>query len=149
MRFMFGALLAGGAVACAAYAQTPGAMPNDTPTIVDGIETVCSGVAVDTEDMPPWNAYPLKVVVAGKGGQFLASEQVTVTQGGHDIVRVICDGPWLLFKLAPGDYHVRATLDGRSAASPAHASKIGQGRIVLRFRSLGGAISQQHTPANN
>ena len=147
MRFMFGALLVGGAITCGAYAQTPGAMPNDTPTTVDGIETVCTGVAVNPEDMPRWNAYPLKVVVAGKGGQFLAGEQVTVTQGGHNVVRVICDGPWLLFKLAPGEYRVSATLDGKTEESVAHAPKSGQGRITLRF-DLGGAVSPEDRPSN-
>ena len=76
-----------------------------------------------------------------------AGEQVTVTQGGHNVVRVICDGPWLLFKLAPGEYRVSATLDGKSAESIAHAPKSGQGRITLRF-DLGGAVSPEDRPSN-
>jgi hypothetical protein len=139
-RYLFGGLLIGGAMMCGAYAQTPGALRLDTPTTVDGIETACSGVAVNPEDMPRWNTYSLKVVVAGKGGEFLAGEQIAVTQGGHDVVRVICDGPWALFKLAPGEYHVSATLEGKTAESVAHAPKAGQGRITLRL-DLGDTVS--------
>ncbi|MGC9954296.1 MAG: hypothetical protein ABSD21_08460 [Rhizomicrobium sp.] len=149
LRHMGGALLVGGALACGAQAQTPGALPLDTPTTVDGIETVCTGVAVNPEDMPRWNAYPLKVVVTGKGGQFLAGEQVTVSKRGRDVVSVICDGPWALFKLAPGEYRVRATVDGKSAVSLAHAPKTGQGRVQLRFPNLGGEISPERIPGHN
>ena len=87
-------------------------MPYHTPTTVDGVEAVCSGVGVSNEDKARWNKYPLKVVVSGKDGQFLAGEQVAVTKDGHELVSVICDGPWVLFKLAPGEYGVRATVDG-------------------------------------
>ena len=148
-RHLFGGLLISGVVTCAAQAQTPDTLPYDTPTTVSGIETVCTGVAVNPEDMPRWNSYPLKVIVTGKGGQFLAGEQVDVSKNGQNIVSVICEGPWVLFKLAPGDYRVRATVDGKSVDSPAHAPKTGQGRIVLRFPDSGGSISPQHTPGGN
>ena len=148
VRQIFAGLLVGGAVTCGACAQTSSSLPLDTPTTVDGVETVCTGVAVDPADMPRWNKYPLKVVVAGKSGQFLAGEEVTVAQGDHKLVSASCDGPWLLFKLAPGEYRVSATLDGKSADSVAHVPKSGQGRIVLRFPATGGAVSPQDKPGN-
>ena len=149
LRLLFGSLIIGGALTCGAQAQTSDTLPYDTPTTVGGIETVCTGVAVNPEDMPRWNAYPLKVIVTGKGGQFLAGEQVAVTKDGHEIVSVTCEGPWVLFKLAPGDYRVRATVDGKNVDLPAHAPKTGQGRVVLRFPDSGGSISPQHTSGGN
>jgi hypothetical protein len=145
---LIGRVLVGGAVTCGAYAQTSGSLPLDTPTTVDGIETVCTGVAVDPADMPRWNKYPLKVVVAGKNGQFLAGEEVSVSQGDHKLVSATCDGPWLLFKLPPGEYRVKATLDGKSVESVAHVPKSGQGRIALRFPAVGGAVSPQDKGGN-
>ncbi len=143
-RYLFGGLLIGGALTCGAQAQTPGALPLDTPTTVSGVETVCTGVGMSEEDKLRWKAYPLKVVVSGKDGQFLAGEQVTVTQGGRDVVSAICDGPWMLFKLAPGEYRVRATVDGKNVESLARLPKSGQRSVQLQFPDLGGSVSPDH-----
>ena len=143
-RQLVGGLLVGGAITCGASAQTPGALPYDTPTTVEGIEAVCSGVGVSNEDKARWSKYPMKVVVSGKDGQFLAGEQLTVSQGGHEVVSVNCDGPWVLLKLTPGEYSVRATVDGKSVEARARVPKSGQGRVDLRFPNLGGSVSPEH-----
>jgi hypothetical protein len=142
-RHLFSGLLIGGALTCGAQAQTPGALPLDTPTTVSGVETVCTGVGMSEEDKLRWKTYSLKVVVSGKGGQFLAGEQVTVTQGGHDVVSAICDGPWMLFKLVPGEYRVRATLSGKSVESVARLPNSGQRSVQLQFPDLGDSVSPQ------
>jgi hypothetical protein len=141
---MIGGLLVGGAVTCGALAQTPGALPYDTPTTVDGIEAVCTGVGMSDEDKLRWKTYPLKVVVSGKGGQFLAGEQLAVSAGGREVASVNCDGPWVLFKLAPGEYSVRATVDGKSVEARARVPKSGQGLVSLRFPDLGDSVSPEH-----
>ena len=143
-RHLVGGLLFGGAVTCGALAQTPGALPYDTPTTVDGIEAVCTGVGMSDEDKLRWKTYPLKVVVSGKGGQFLAGEELAVSEGGREVVSVICEGPWVLFKLTPGEYSVRATVDGKSVEAPARVPKSGQGLVSLRFSDLGGSVSPEH-----
>jgi hypothetical protein len=143
-RQLVGGLLVGGAITCGASAQTPGATPNDTPTMIGGVEAVCTGVGMSDEDKLRWKTYPLKVVVSGKGGQFLAGEQLTVSQGGHEVVSVNCDGPWVLLKLTPGEYSVRATVDGKSVEARARVPKSGQGRVDLRFPNLGGSVSPEH-----
>lgn len=143
-RYLFGGLLVGAALTCGAQAQTPDALPLDTPTTVSGVETVCTGVGMSEEDKLRWKTYPLKVVVSGKGGQFLGGEQVTVTQDGRDVVSAICDGPWVLFKLAPGEYRVRATISGKSMESLARLPKSGQRSIQLQFPNLGGSVSPEH-----
>jgi hypothetical protein len=144
LRHLVGGLLVGAALTYGAQAQTPGALPYDTPTAVDGVEAVCSGVGVSNEDKARWSKYPLKVVVSGKGGQFLAGEQVAVSEGEREVVSVICDGPWVFFKLAPGEYGVRATVDGKSMEARAHVPESGQGRVDLRFPNLGGSVSPEH-----
>ncbi len=145
LHLILGCLAVSGAVTFGAQAQATAVLPLDTPMTVGNVEAVCTGVGQESEASPEWNAYPLKVVVAGKGGQYLADEQVAVSEHGQDVVRVACGGPWVLFKLAPGNYRVNATLDGENTSSVAHAPTHGQDRVVLRFSDLGGATGPTDT----
>jgi hypothetical protein len=123
-----------------ATAQSPGTLPFDTPTDVSGVETVCTGVDSDSRLDPRWSSYPLKVVIAGKGGQFLGDVQVGLEKAGKKLLQVSCGGPWLLFKLSPGRYQVSATIEGKTVTSAANALAKGQGSIILRFPEMGGAL---------
>jgi hypothetical protein len=122
-------------------------LPFDTPTMVDGIETACTGIGQDSRTDPRWNAYSLKVVLAGEGGQYLGEADVNVAAEGERMMDVHCGGPWVLFKLQPGRYTVTAKINGNTAKSIAQVSSTQQGRIVLRFPAVGGAISAEHEPA--
>lgn len=137
--------LAGGALV--AHAESPVALAFDTPTMVDGVETVCTGIGQDARANPRWNSYPLKVVLAGEGGQFLGAADVNVAAEGETRMDVRCGGPWVLFKLEPGRYTITARINGNTAKSIANVSSGGQGRIILRFPAVGGAISPEHEPA--
>jgi hypothetical protein len=137
--------LAGGVLA--ADAESPVVLPFDTPTMVDGVEAVCTGIGQDSRADPRWNAYPLKVVLAGEGGQFLGAADVNVAAQGETRMDVRCGGPWVLFKLEPGRYAITAKINGNTAKSIANVSSAGQGRIILRFPAVGGAISPEHEPA--
>jgi hypothetical protein len=123
-----------------AQAQTPNALVPDTPTAVNGTEVVCTGVGFDARQDPRWSAYPLKVEIAGRGGQYLGEVQVVVIKDGRNVVEVDCGGPWVLFKLPAGRYEVRATNQGRTVSSSAYVPASGQGRIILRFPETGGAL---------
>lgn len=81
----------------------------DTPTTVNGVETVCTGVG-SAKDDPRWAAYPVKIVIANTSGQNLAAMQVSLTSGGKPVVQTICDAPWILFKLPAGKYSASATM---------------------------------------
>jgi hypothetical protein len=145
-RFVLAACCGAIAATTAMRAQTSGSQPLNHPVTTNGIEAVCTGVAVDAADMPRWNAYPLKVVAAGKGGQFLGGETVTVRKDGKVLTSVTCDGPWVLFKLSAGSYEVGAALDGKTATAKTIVPATGQARVVLRFLETGGAVSPEHKP---
>jgi len=130
----------------AASAAPPPSLPMNRPVTTDGIEAVCTGIGLGDEDKLRWNAYPLKVVVAGKGGQFLAGETVSVLKDGKTLTAVYCDGPWVLFRLAPGRYRIDGALDGGAAGTAVVVPAKGQGRAILRFPDSGGAISPEHKP---
>jgi hypothetical protein len=88
----------------------------DTPTNMNGVETVCTGVG-SAKDDPRWGAYPVKIVLATPGGANLASAHITLTKGGQTVVQTDCDAPWILFKAPVGSYTATATMIGGSGQS--------------------------------
>lgn len=107
----------------------------DTPTTINGVETVCTGVG-SAKDDPRWSAYPVKVVLATAGGANLANAHVSLSAGGKEMAGLDCDAPWILFKVPAGNYTVTATLIGGSGQS--HSAKVtagsGQKEVTLMFR---------------
>ena len=105
----------------------------DTPTVIAGVETVCTGASLDARQDPRWDSYGLKVEFAGAGGRYLGDESLTLRKAGAPLLDVTCSGPWLLFRLPPGRYDVEARIASQNASSAAFVPATGQGRIILRF----------------
>lgn len=60
--------------------------------------------------------YTLKVLFAGKNGDYLAIVNVTITdKQGNTLYNQATDGPILLARLKPGTYKIHAELEGQSA----------------------------------
>lgn len=91
----------------------------DTPTLIAGVESVCTGVSLDTRQDPRWSGYSLKVGIAGPGGQYLGDARLVVRQSRKDLLSLTCDGPWILFRLPAGQYEVEAQLGQQTATSAA------------------------------
>ena len=91
----------------------------DTPTTVNGVEMVCTGVG-SAKDDPRWSGYPVKIVLSTPDGANLAGAHVSLTKSGKEVAGLDCDAPWILFKPPAGSYAVSATLNG--SARSAHAS---------------------------
>lgn len=138
------------ALACATAASAqPADVPMDTPTTIGGVEVVCTGIGDTAQHDPRWAAYPLKIMLAGKNGQWMSDAVVTVARGKSPVVAAHCGGPWLLAKVAAGTYEISGTLDdeGTSATTKAVVSGKGQTRAILRFPNAGGSVSPQHPPS--
>ena len=88
----------------------------DTPTSINGVETVCTGVG-SAKDDPRWKDYPVKIVLATTGGADLANAHIALAKGGQTLAETDCDAPWVLFKAPPGRYTATATLIGGSGQS--------------------------------
>ena len=69
----------------------------DTPTTINGVETVCTGVGSAKDDLR-WSAYPVKIVLATTSGANLANAHISLTKGGKEVAGLDCDAPWILFK---------------------------------------------------
>jgi hypothetical protein len=87
----------------------PALAVQDTPTTINGVETVCTGVG-SAKDDPRWGAYPVKIVIANTAGENVAAMQIALTTNGKPVVQTTCDAPWILFKLPAGRYGVTATM---------------------------------------
>jgi len=88
----------------------------DTPTTINGIETVCTGVG-SAKDDPRWKAYPIKIVLATTGGANLANAHISLSKGNQEVAGLDCDAPWILFKPPAGSYTATASLIGGSGQS--------------------------------
>ncbi len=117
----------------------------DTPATINGVEAVCTGVG-SAKDDPRWSAYPIKIVLATKGGANLANAHVSLTRGGKEVAGLDCDAPWILFKPPAGSYVATATLIGGSgAAHSANFSTSGSGaqkEITITFARPAEPVAQ-------
>ena len=108
-------------------------LPIDRPTLVNGIETVCTGIDSDSRSNPSWAAYPLRLEFAAGGRAYVSREQVTIT-GSAASLDVQCPGAWVLAKLPAGKYRVTATVEsGVTKSANVSVPKSGQARVVLHF----------------
>ena len=135
------ALAAGLAVlALNAYGQAPapsGGIPMDTPTVIGGVETVCTGIGVTQRQNPQWATYPVRVEFANAGAQHVLGAHVDLMTGaGKPLASLDCHGPLVLFRLEPGSYKVMASLfsqPGGTASATFTSPRTGQKRVVLTF----------------
>jgi hypothetical protein len=114
------------------------ALEPDTPTKIQSIEAVCTGVSLDARENPVWATYPLKIEIAGRGGQYLGDVELTVAEKDRVLAKLSCGGPWLLLRLPFGHYRIAAQTEGTTVTSSAFVPKTGQGHVILRFPNLGG-----------
>jgi hypothetical protein len=121
-------------------------LPLDRPQAMRDVEAVCTGIGTEARQDPRWNAYPLRVEVAGAGGQLLGEVTLTVTRENQPLLSVRCTGPWLLVRLPPGAVRVTAEFEGRMVAANANVPATGQGRVTLRFPQQGGTVSPEYVP---
>ena len=91
----------------------------DTPTTINGIDTVCTGVG-SAKDDPRWKDYPVKIVLATTGGANLANAHISLIKDNKEVAGLDCDAPWILFKPPAGSYTATASLIGGGGS--AHAS---------------------------
>ena len=104
----------------AAFTATRALAVQDTPTSINGVETVCTGVG-SAKDDPRWSAYPVKIVLSTPGGANLANAHISLTKGGQEMAGLDCDAPWILFKAPAGSYTATASMIGGSGQS--HSAK--------------------------
>ena len=107
----------------------------DTPTTINGIEMVCTGVG-SAKDDPRWKEYPVKIVLATTGGANLANAHISLIQNNKEIAGLDCDAPWILLKPPAGNYTATASLIGGNQSAHASFTTAGSGaqkEVTLMF----------------
>ena len=127
-------------------AEEPMRLRLDMPQTIGDLEAVCTGIGTEARQDPRWTAYPLRVEVAGAGGQLLGEVGLTVTRQDRPLLSVRCGGPWLLVRLPPGAARITAEFEGRMVAANTNVPATGQGRVILRFPQQGGTVSPEYVP---
>jgi hypothetical protein len=125
------------AIAVAA-AQAAGAPPERQ---AGGVAYVTGGVS---DDEAAWfkdvrGSYPLAIELvrnnAGKQ-EYTADAQVRVfDRAGQPVFEAKADGPFMLVRLPPGAYRVRATLDGQTLEKAVTVGATGSAQAVLAFQA--------------
>jgi len=59
-------------------------------------------------------AFALRIVFSEPGGGYAVADRVELSRGGAKVATIDNAGPWLMLKVAPGDYAVDATFAGRT-----------------------------------
>ena len=135
-----GALCGLAVLALAAGAHAQGSLPMDTPTQINGVETVCTGIGDEAQNDPRWKAYPVRSEFSNEGAQYLSGVHLTLSEGGKSLATLDCAGSWVLFKLASGNYKVSATLLAQPGGTPRSVSvsppASGQQRFVIQFAGV-------------
>jgi len=142
MRFLYLAILAIIAGAAAGFfwpANAQSFVPMDNPISIDGTQTVCTGIGDEAQHDPRWAGFPIRIEFSNGGAQYLSGAHVVLsTLGGKTLAALDCAGSWVLFKVAPGDYKVDATLlynqGGGTRSASFSAPEHGQKRVVLQFK---------------
>lgn len=129
------ALGAGFSGPAAAQSNDSAAAPTGMPTVkqAGNISYVTGGVGLDESHAlraaaPQW---PLELLFAGPGSDYLSDVHVDVTGGGGSVFQATADGPYMLVKLPPGDYVVHASYKGNEKTQ---AIKIGGAHQKASFR---------------
>jgi len=133
--FLMVATAAGFAFATALMMADEASAVQDTPTTINGVEAVCTGVG-SAKDDPRWSAYPVKIVLSTPGGANLANAHVTLMKGNQEVAGLDCDAPWILFKPPAGSYTATASLIGGTRSAHTSFSTSGGGsqkQITLVF----------------
>jgi hypothetical protein len=129
--------LAGGAASAQEIQGPIQKVPLDQTATAGDIEVGCTGIGSDQRDNPSWKSFPVKVMFAGPGGEYLGDEILSVsTAGGRHLATVSCEGPWILLRLAPGRYTVTARPNdgpGDSRSATFNAPRSGQLEVTLRW----------------
>ncbi len=124
--FLMAATAAGFAFATALMMADEASAVQDTPTTINGVEAVCTGVG-SAKDDPRWSAYPVKIVLSTPGGANLANAHVTLMKGSQEVAGLDCDAPWILFKPPAGSYTATASLIGGTRSAHTSFSTSGGG----------------------
>jgi len=101
----------------AALAQSaPGAAPPPEVQRAGEVEYLSGGAGEEERAAMTAQqaAFPLRIVFSERGGGYAVADRVELSRGGAKVASIDNAGPWLMLKVAPGDYVIEARFEGRT-----------------------------------
>lgn len=142
----------------AASAAAESANPASTPASMAQLPKVhtsgqtkylTGGIGKDESDMIKAEArhWPLALEFAVRvpqgRAQFAADVDVLIRNAaGQEVLRAKAEGPFLLAKLAPGQYIIQATLDGQAQSKPVQIEKDRPLRLLISWPPASGQAAE-------
>ena len=119
------------------YFNSPTLYSDDMEKTYQGVPYACGGVG-NSQDDPRWKTYPLKLMFTAAGRPYVADVGVSITDTtGAEVLRVVCDAPWLLARLKPGTYSVSAQAYGSTIKrTKVSVPASGQNELAIRFPEI-------------
>ena len=118
--------------------STPGGAPPPEVQRAGEIEYLSGGAGEEERAAmtAQQGAFPLRIVFSEPGGGYAVADRVELLRGGAKLATIGNAGPWLLLKLAPGDYVLEATFGGRTEQRQVKVAAAGT-RLDWRSRQAG------------
>ena len=142
---IFAALAAAGALE--SQAPAPGAVPAeaaeivlaaDQTVMVDEIRAICArrDAEIVTASTDPATGSSLHLALVDGSGNFLSGVPMTIAGRGlnRPPMRLRCRGDWLMLKVQPGDYMIKAEVDGLVRHRSVEVPDYGRVRVALSVR---------------
>jgi hypothetical protein len=110
----------------------------DSPIMIDGISTVCTGIGDGAQNDARWASYPIRIEFSNRAAQYLSGAHVVLSNAsGKALSAFDCAGAWVLLKVPAGNYKVTANLlwnqGGGVRSATFSPPESGQKRVVLQF----------------
>jgi hypothetical protein len=124
----------------ATVAAVPARSADDQVMSSGSVKFVSGGVGEDSAERISALSkdFNLKLLFAQKDGHFLADVAVTISDAqGKKVLEAVSEGPWLLARLAPGQYQVTAAFDGESFTRATTIPATGQRELIFRWERAG------------
>jgi hypothetical protein len=105
--------------------------------IYQGVPYLSGGVGIGEREhlREMHKSYNLKLIFALADGDYLADVNVVVeNSSGSKVLDVQSPGPWFYTKLAPGQYTITATAEGKSVNEKVSVGKRGMTDIMLYWK---------------
>jgi hypothetical protein len=109
----------------------------DESVTVDQVKAICAKEEAEiiTASTDPASGTSLHLALVDSSGAFMAGEVIEIS--GQQLkaphMRMRCRGDWLMMKLQPGHYTIKAEADGQVRTRDVDVPKDGRVRLALNF----------------
>ena len=112
-------------------------LAGDESVTLDQVKAICARQEAEiiTASADPASGTSLHLALVDRAGDFIAGDYIEIS--GQQLkgpqMRMRCRGDWLMMKLQPGHYTIKAEADGQIRTRDVEVPKDGRVRVALNF----------------